>query len=274
MSSIRKITEKHAEGAAEWEKKEIRIRRQDKAKELIAEMDGSMIPTVEYQEDIQDKRKHKNLKWKELRLGAMQRHKEVDWLYCASFGSADELGDAMYKLSEELGLSNKTFIEGLGDGALWIKDQFDRIFGGNGKYLIDLYHLSKYLNDAAEVLGEGQRKWVTLQLKRMKSGKSHNVLKELKRLAEEHAKKEEISACIAYMENRKGQFWYEEAIQKGLPIGSGAIESGHRSIVQKRIKKAGTWWLSKNAINITKMRCVRANDGWGLYWKEFLANAA
>ena len=101
-----------------------------------------MIKTVEYQKDIQDKRKHKKLKWRELRLGAMQRHGEIAWLYCASFGSADELGDAMYKLSEELGLGNKTFIEGLGDGALWIKEQFDRVFGGSGKYLIDLYHLS------------------------------------------------------------------------------------------------------------------------------------
>jgi len=37
-----------------------------------------------------------------------------------------------------------------------------------------------------------------------------------------------VRACYRYLSNRKEQLDYKGAIEKGLPIGSGEIESAHR----------------------------------------------
>ncbi len=40
-----------------------------------------------------------------------------------------------------------------------------------------------------------------------------------------------VRACHRYLSNRTGQLDYKGAIEKGLPIGSGEIESVHRYII-------------------------------------------
>ena len=77
-----------------------------------------------------------------------------------------------------------------------------------------------------------------------------------------------MRACIQYIENRPGQFKYRLAIDKGLDIGSGAIESGHRHVIQKRLKKSGAWWLRENAASMADLRTVRVNGNWEKLWQQ------
>ncbi|MGV3772404.1 MAG: ISKra4 family transposase, partial [Verrucomicrobiales bacterium] len=51
-----------------------------------------------------------------------------------------------------------------------------------------------------------------------------------------------------------------------LPIGSGMIESGHRHVLQARLKKAGTAWLPNNADDLAQLRVLRANEQWQAFW--------
>jgi hypothetical protein len=52
----------------------------------------------------------------------------------------------------------------------------------------------------------------------------------------------------------------------GLPIGSGMIESGHRHVLQARLKKAGTAWLHDHADQIAHLRVLKANRQWQSLW--------
>ena len=52
-------------------------------------------------------------------------------------------------------------------------------------------------------------------------------------------------AALRYLENRKDQLHYKEALDGGLPIESGTIESGHKHVLQVRLKKAGAAWLEE-----------------------------
>ncbi|OGV34017.1 MAG: hypothetical protein A3E88_04695 [Legionellales bacterium RIFCSPHIGHO2_12_FULL_35_11] len=61
---------------------------------------------------------------------------------------------------------------------------------------------------------------------------------------------------------------YKSAIEKGLPIGSGEIESAHRYVLQKRLKLSGAWWLLQHAKNMINLRTCRANHLWDDYWKK------
>ena len=56
------------------------------------------------------------------------------------------------------------------------------------------------------------------------------------------------------------------ALALGLPIGSGMIESGHRHVLQARLKKAGTAWLRDHADQIAHLRVLRANHQWQSLW--------
>lgn len=69
-----------------------------------------------------------------------------------------------------------------------------------------------------------------------------------------------------YLTNRTDCLDYPRALELGLPIGSGMIESGHRHVLQARLKKAGAAWLLENADHIANLRVLRANRQWLSLW--------
>jgi len=67
---------------------------------------------------------------------------------------------------------------------------------------------------------------------------------------------------------RREQLDYAGARAAGLPIGSGEIESGHRHVIQQRLKLAGGWWREANAEAMLGLRTARANQLWNACWKH------
>jgi hypothetical protein len=265
-SAIRRVTLIHAM-RAEKLVTEIDVI-QDTSKQMIVEMDGEMVPLVEYEKQAKDKRKTKKNFWAELRLGATQNHFEVTWKYAASLKSPDDLGNKMKAIMSRMGQNESTLVHGVGDGALWIPEQGERIAAGNYSHLIDLYHLCDYFSEAVKSWSQETKMEVNRLKVLCKEGKIGEVIKELKGRLEIDKGHEGLKACIQYIENRPGQFNYKTAIQKELYIGSGAIESGHRHVIQKRLKKSGTWWLRENAASMADLRTVRINGSWEKLWQQ------
>lgn len=77
-----------------------------------------------------------------------------------------------------------------------------------------------------------------------------------------------MRACYRYIKNRPEQLDYKTAIEQGLPIGSGEVESAHRYVLQKRLKLAGAWWNLESTKNMINLRTCRANDLWDDYWAK------
>src|SRR5260370_38213152 len=71
-----------------------------------------------------------------------------------------------------------------------------------------------------------------------------------------------------YLNKRKDNLDYAGARAQGLPIGSGELESGHRHVIQQRLKIAGAWWIVQNAEATLRIRTTRANSEWYRYWTE------
>jgi hypothetical protein len=59
---------------------------------------------------------------------------------------------------------------------------------------------------------------------------------------------------------------YSAALVKDLPLGSGMIESGHRHVLQKRLKLSGAWRAPPNLAAMAQLRVCRANNHWNQYW--------
>jgi hypothetical protein len=81
-----------------------------------------------------------------------------------------------------------------------------------------------------------------------------------------------VRSAHSYIDERQEQMDYAGALAKGLPIGSGEVEGGHRHVLQKRLKIAGAWWLEANAERMLQLRTVRANGDWDRYWTEAAKN--
>ena len=56
---------------------------------------------------------------------------------------------------------------------------------------------------------------------------------------------------------------YHQYIERGLCIGSGAIESAQRTVIQSRVKKSGQRWSSDKAQNMLNLRVAKLSHKWG-----------
>ena len=93
---------------------------------------------------------------------------------------------------------------------------------------------------------------------------------EAEEVATDHAP---VRACFRYLNNRPHHLNYKGALEKGLPIGSGEIESAHRYVIQQRLKVPGAWWKAENVEPMLALRVVRANADWDTYWGQLAAAA-
>jgi hypothetical protein len=293
ISAARKLTQEH--GNAMLADEPVRELRQSGARCVIAEMDGSMIPIVSIETEEKgrktnsDKRKQRHLEWREARLSVARDPRSISAHYRATMGDPDQAGLQLVECVAEAGGGKSTRLHSVGDGAPWIVTQVKKRFGEQANYLIDFYHLSEYLAAAGDLLGDKTKvRWLKQQQRRMKANRINDVLAELGMLEAIQqpgessvvgrlalAKQQQpASACKRYLENRLEYLDYKTALKARLPIGSGEVESGHRWVIQARLKIAGAWWKIDNAQRMLNLRVVRANDEWETYWRNVRQAAA
>ena len=284
FSAMRSITEGHSKNMKDSENLKSDIPDDGGVECLIAEVDGTMIPIVDTFDKADDegraidKRKTREVRWKEARLSLAHPKGSVSPVFGATSGEVDEAGDQLAHCAILAGMDKDSKVHCVGDGAPWINDQVDRVFGIQGTYLIDFYHLCDYLAAASKVCApDGILGWQKEQKKRMQESNVSEVLKALQPHIEPNSVPEEdapVRQCHRYITNRPGQFDYKGALEADLPIGSGEIESAHRYVIQERLKIPGAWWKENNAETMLVLRTVRANNNWDGYWDELFEKAA
>lgn len=236
---------------------------------IIAQADGTMIPMVQISEQAEgDRRKHRQVCWKEMRLVAAQAQGSTRTWYGAGMDTPEEAGARWTQVVRQAGCAQATRVHGLGDGAEWISGQFGQHFGTRGSCLLDLYHVCEYMEGCAP---EGMDKAQYLENTReaLKQNRSDEVIKELagrKERPEEPEENAPVRKAHRYLDKRRGQLDYKGALEAELPVGSGIIEGGNRNVLQARLKISGAWWREDNAHAMAQLRAVRANGLWPLLW--------
>lgn len=271
ISAIRNATEKHGQAMSQFEEKNAK-----KEKILVVETDGSMVPIVEIKKSEDgkrvDQRKNRQLCWKEVKLTCARAKDKVQRFYKGKITTAEEAGENMLACAFLAGMGDGTYVHGVGDGAPWIAEQFRLKFCNRGHYLIDFFHVCEYVSKAAIWCNLFEKdNWFKESKQKLKEGQAKELFYELKNRIEELQLKDEendLMKCHRYLEKRLDHLDYKSALERGLPIGSGEIESGHKHVIQKRLKIAGAWWKSDNANRMIALRTLRLNKNWQSYWKE------
>lgn len=238
------------------------------AEGLITQMDGSMIPVMEPGQGS-DRRTGKKLYWREVRLCSARAEGRVQSIYGATLGSAETASWLWRQTAQAGGFGPRTSVHGVGDGACWIVDKFEENFGDQGSYLIDFYHVSQYLAAAAASISRPgkEKQWLRRQQGRLLNNQVAKVLRALFAHQEDQSVEEApVRVAYGYLRERRQHLDYARTRRRGLPIGSGEIESAHRHVVQQRLKLSGCWWKEFNAHSMLNLRVARANHLWTSYW--------
>jgi hypothetical protein len=269
-SMVRTATLKHAQRARTQLEEEyeqpFRVLPPVGAEHVVAQADGTMICTVE-----PGARKGKRPRqWNEMRLVAAQALDSATTVYAATFGSVEDTGRRWGHCARQAGWGLQSRIHTVGDGADWIRLQSREIFREAGSFLCDFFHVSEYLGGAAPACaGPKADRWRRTQQRRLRRGAYQKVIASLAEHLEPPQTPEEeapVRNGHRYLSNRTDCLDYPRALALGLPIGSGMIESGHRHVLQARLKKAGTAWLRDHADQIAHLRVLRSNNQWLSLW--------
>jgi len=240
------------------------------SKEIMTQIDGSMVPVMKAGSGP-DGRKGKTLFWREVKLCSARAQGRSQSIYGATLGSAESAAWVWQQTAQQAGYDAKSFVHGVGDGAPWIVEKFKDNFGSQGRYLIDFFHVSEYLAAAApKIVRPGkERQWLHRQQGRLLNEQWTKVLRSLEKHQEPaEAAERPVAEAYRYLSERRKHLHYATARRGNFSIGSGEIESGHRHVVQHRLKIAGAWWKETNLEAMLNLRVTRANDRWNLYWQN------
>jgi len=194
-----------------------------------------------------------------------------------TFAGPDEIMEVLAMRLHQVGALQAKVVAFRADGAPWIWDRLDwvvRRLGLSAKQVskgLDWCHAVHHISLALEpILKEGERKRVFKKMRKwLKTGRWQQVVEELVRLASEEA---ELSAdspawtAIAYLDHHgaDGHLDYATFRRRGLPMGSGAIESAIRRVINLRLKGNSIFWEEENAEAMLALRglvlCGRWSD--------------
>ncbi|MBI3049837.1 MAG: ISKra4 family transposase [Acidobacteria bacterium] len=161
------------------------------------------------------------------------------------------------------------------DGAEWTWDVMRRHFP-DGEEILDYYHCAEHVHATAHAqFGEGTleaHEWTEAVLTRLALNELGRTLGGLKRMRPRSpAAAEEIRTLAVYLAGQSERFGYDELRRRGLPRGSGGIESANKLICHVRLKRSGAWWLEGNGNAMLRIRCAIYNGTFPQVFADYTA---
>ena len=188
--------------------------------------------------------------------------------------SAQEFGRLALVEIQRRGVENAREVAAVMDGADW-EQGFVDFHCPQAIRILDFAHAAEHLNAIGECLhGEHtpeSQAWLKDRTHRLKHEGPEALLLELERLRRQHPDAEILSSNLAYLRKRKEQIQYPRFQAQGWPIGSGAVESGNKLVVQARLKGAGMHWAEEHVNPMLALRNILCSHRWREDWPKIEA---
>jgi len=196
-----------------------------------------------------------------------------------TFLGPDALAELVAMHLHRLGAARAQSITFVADGASWIWDRLSVIveqahLGEIPVYeVLDCSHAVHHISLALAALGLNEKERSPLYHEHrtyLRNGRWRRVVEELEGLAEDDPENEKVQTEIAYLRKHgeAGRLKYPYFRSLGLPIGSGAIESSIRRVINLRLKGNGIFWRMENAEAMLQIRAQVITDRWDERLKE------
>ena len=213
--------------------------------------------------------------WKENKLGIffsendMYKRKDKSNIinrkeYVSYIGNVDTFRILVFAKAVELKYWKYENVVFISDGATWLRNMISELFP-EAIQILDKFHLIENIYQYGKFLfNDDINKAEKLKDKIIGycySGEYNLIVKELNKYQDINIPKTICNLPI-YLENNKNKIDYSSYEQKGWFIGSGAIESSNKTVVQLRLKQAGMRWSVDGANYLITLRCMYESKNW------------
>jgi len=248
---------------------------------LYIEADGAALNT-----------RHKNKEgstWRENKLGIVFSSEDIySWTdnkgirkrqlrkreYVTYIGSASEFSKHLVACAVRNGYGSYKETVVLGDGATWIRTMVEDYFP-DAQQILDFYHLCEnvyqYARHYFKMDESKYKEWAEKACIALKKSQYASVLEELKSHSTGHMSKCPVN-LHGYITNNVNNIDYATYEQKGYFIGSGAIESGNKIVLQQRLKQAGMRWNVETAQNMLTLKAKAESSLWHSDVESYVLN--
>lgn len=277
-ATVRRQTEEAGAVWAAWQEQEVaRLERECPPapagpKKQFLSVDGAFVPL-------------RHGEWAEVRTLAIGvigepvfKEKEAEWVaptrelsYFSRLVDADTFGRLALVETHRRGTENAAAVAAVTDGAEWEQGFIDR-HRWDAVRILDFPHGAQRLSPIAQAVwgarSEEATRWVEEQARRLKEEGPAGLLAELEALCQAHPEAEGLGEHRGYLQKREGQMQYPEYRAEGLPIGSGAVESANKLVVEARLKGAGMHWERSHVNPMLALRNAVCSDRWEEAWEQ------
>jgi hypothetical protein len=192
--------------------------------------------------------------------------------YLAGHYSLNDLGQQMRRQGAQVGMDAADAWIALSDGGNGLEGFIDVHFPRAVK-IVDFHHVTGHLADFAKVFRPGPQAerllhaWCHI-LKHAGGAQMIKVIERLdrKKMSPETQAKQE--GLLNYLRNHVGRMDYPTYLKNGWQIGSGAIESACKTVVNQRLCLGGMRWGEDGSDAVAHLRALYRSDPdqWEAFW--------
>ena len=197
--------------------------------------------------------------------------------YFSRLEGAEQFGHSALCEWQQRGGENAKQVVAVNDGAHWIQNFID-YHAPKAIRIIDFAHAQSYLATIGKAIyppeSDEFKRWFRQTSRQLKTQPPHRLLADLYHLQTQfpdHPQAIEIEQAIRYLDSRQKMIDYAHFTRLNLPIGSGMVESGHKVVVQRRMKQAGMRWAEQNVNPMLALRMALCNHRWSSTWNAIYA---
>src|SRR5208283_3186465 len=218
--------------------------------------------------------------WREPKLVTIFVHdergrmeKESRAVLDGTFSGPDAIAELVAMHLHRLGAARAASITFGGDGAPWIWDRIPTIVRLAQlervpiHEVLDCCHAAHHISLALAAMGLSERERTPMYREHrtlLRNGQWRRVVEELADLAGIDGVNEDACTEIAYLRKHgeAGRLQYPTFRKLGLPLGSGAIESSIRRVINLRLKNNGMFWREGHAEEMLQVRAQVISKRW------------
>jgi hypothetical protein len=240
---------------------------------IVVSMDGGRVRLRERRRGKTKKgRKRFAPKWREPRLFIIyavddegRMADDFTPVIDGSLGSCDQLFALLLAYLQGFKLTEAARVLFVADGAAWIWRRIPKLMKALGlkdeqvQQLIDFWHAMEYLGkiaDSKSLKGVRKTHWLKIQKKRLWRGEIGTVVDEIQSLLGPRKTKDQNTWLNYFITHGlvHRRMDYSRSRAHNTPIGSGAIESAVRRVINLRVKSNAVYWLRDNAETMIRLR--------------------
>lgn len=209
------------------------------------------------------------------RAGELEAH-AMELSYFARAAAVERFTPDLLVELERRGTQTAQTVVSVNDGAAWVQSVLNH-YRRDAVRILEFAHATEHLAEAVSaVYGRdtvAMHAWMDEQTALLKDEGPAPVLAALRSLpfaeaADPAAARQVQEQTLGYFVSRLDQMQYPAFVTAGYPIGSGAVESAGKLVVQARLKGSGMRWSRPNLDPMVALRTVVCSHRWAEAWPK------